>query len=99
MHKYFTGSPDPRGWKNQLHFEPGLMVSWSRRIPYALYYDAGFAKARIEPNFSLSLGNIYTQGGGGAVSYTHLRAHETVLDIVCRLLLEKKKRYELHARH
>eukprot|EP00657_Telonema_sp_P-1_P004013 TRINITY_DN19285_c0_g1_i1.p1 TRINITY_DN19285_c0_g1~~TRINITY_DN19285_c0_g1_i1.p1 ORF type:complete len:108 (-),score=68.56 TRINITY_DN19285_c0_g1_i1:106-429(-) len=28
----------------------------------------------------------------GAVSYTHLRAHETVLDIVCRLLLEKKKK-------
>ena len=28
---------------------------------------------------------------GGAVSYTHLRAHETVLDLVCRLLLEKKK--------
>ena len=26
------------------------------------------------------------------VSYTHLRAHETVLDLVCRLLLEKKKR-------
>ena len=25
------------------------------------------------------------------VSYTHLRAHETVLDIVYRLLLEKKK--------
>ena len=24
------------------------------------------------------------------VSSTHLRAHETVLDIVCRLLLEKK---------
>ena len=27
-----------------------------------------------------------------AVSYTHLRAHETVLDIVCRLLLEQKNR-------
>ena len=26
-----------------------------------------------------------------AVSYTHLRAHETVLDLVCRLLLEQKK--------
>ena len=26
----------------------------------------------------------------GSVSYTHLRAHETVLDLVCRLLLEKK---------
>ena len=30
-----------------------------------------------------------------AVSYTHLRAHETVLDLVCRLLLEKKKCYTL----
>ena len=29
------------------------------------------------------------------VSYTHLRAHETVLDLVCRLLLEKKK----HTQH
>src|SRR5665811_2557644 len=29
--------------------------------------------------------------GWGPVSYTHLRAHETVLDLVCRLLLEKKK--------
>ena len=28
--------------------------------------------------------------GVEAVSYTHLRAHETVLDLVCRLLLEKK---------
>ena len=28
----------------------------------------------------------------GAVSYTHLRAHETRHDLVCRLLLEKKKR-------
>jgi len=26
----------------------------------------------------------------GSVSYTHLRAHETVLDLVCRLLLENK---------
>ena len=26
----------------------------------------------------------------GPVSYTHLRAHETVLDLVCRLLLETK---------
>ena len=27
-----------------------------------------------------------------AVSYTHLRAHETPEHLVCRLLLEKKKR-------
>ena len=35
--------------------------------------------------------------GSGAVSYTHLRAHETVLDLVCRLLLEKKKQHTLCA--
>mgnify|MGYP003381562313 CR=1 FL=1 len=34
-----------------------------------------------------------------AVSYTHLRAHETVLDLVCRLLLEKKtQRIEMRQR-
>ena len=30
------------------------------------------------------------------VSYTHLRAHETVLDLVCRLLLDKKKNVFKH---
>ena len=29
--------------------------------------------------------------GAAAVSYTHLRAHETPEHLVCRLLLEKKK--------
>ena len=38
-----------------------------------------------------SLRFVYT-AGMYAVSYTHLRAHETVLDLVCRLLLEKKKK-------
>ena len=33
-----------------------------------------------------------------AVSYTHLRAHETVLDLVCRLLLEKKKKHNNNKR-
>src|SRR5665648_1175368 len=32
-----------------------------------------------------------TSVGLQAVSYTHLRAHETRHDLVCRLLLEKKK--------
>ena len=31
----------------------------------------------------------------GSVSYTHLRAHETDSYLVCRLLLEKKKRSSL----
>ena len=33
----------------------------------------------------------FRRHGYEPVSYTHLRAHETVLDLVCRLLLEKKK--------
>ena len=37
--------------------------------------------------------------GQDAVSYTHLRAHETVLDLVCRLLLEKKKKMRKKKKH
>ena len=42
---------------------------------YGLYYEKG----------------ILVKDHPISVSYTHLRAHETVLDLVCRLLLEKKK--------
>ena len=44
--------------------------------------------------FSADLDSLAGTGacirGIDPVSYTHLRAHETVLDLVCRLLLEKK---------
>ena len=36
---------------------------------------------------------------GSPVSYTHLRAHETVLDLVCRLLLETKHTHTTHNTH
>ena len=36
-----------------------------------------------------------TNGIITAVSYTHLRAHETGRNLVCRLLLEKKKKNEM----
>ena len=39
-----------------------------------------------------NLKNLQEEMSLYAVSYTHLRAHETVLDLVCRLLLEKKKK-------
>ena len=35
---------------------------------------------------------LAVMNGFEPVSYTHLRAHETVIDLVCRLLLEKKKK-------
>src|SRR5450756_1081934 len=34
---------------------------------------------------------VFDRWGAEAVSYTHLRAHETRHDLVCRLLLAKKK--------
>ena len=34
---------------------------------------------------------VFAMIGFVAVSYTHLRAHETVLELVCRLLLDKNK--------
>ena len=39
----------------------------------------------LDTTFGVTLGRT-------TVSYTHLRAHETVLDLVCRLLLEKKNK-------
>ena len=36
---------------------------------------------------------IIAETGAGPASYTHPRPHETVLDIVCRPLLEKKKQH------
>ena len=45
-------------------------------------------RSKIQAEVTGRLGE--SMGGVRAVSYTHLRAHETVLDIVCRLLLEKK---------
>ena len=44
--------------------------------------------------FTFDSSSLYSLGNSAyvtTVSYTHLRAHETVLDLVCRLLLEKKK--------
>src|SRR5678815_5195762 len=40
----------------------------------------------VQPGFEAERGD-----GADAVSYTHLRAHETPEHLVCRLLLEKKK--------
>ena len=40
--------------------------------------------------FPRSAGPISTKLGTRPVSYTHLRAHETSLHLVCRLLLEKR---------
>ena len=59
--------------------------------------ERSFAESGFLPNFQNLVFPIANQNMfNGAVSYTHLRAHETVLDLVCRLLLEKKKKKHTH---
>ena len=55
-------------------------------------WGSAYGVALILVNFGLAAGIVaYTARISlGSVSYTHLRAHETVLDLVCRLLLENK---------
>ena len=56
------------------------------------YCDATFGRGYVRALRFLSMPRQGPFAGGILpVSYTHLRAHETVLDLVCRLLLEKKK--------
>ena len=66
VHENISDSPEPEGWDNQLNFEPGIIISWQRRIPYAIERNFGTLNARIEPNVSISLGNIRTNVGAGA---------------------------------
>ena len=49
--------------------------------------DGKMGDVNVLDVLALEAGAIYIM----AVSYTHLRAHETVLDLVCSLLLDKKK--------
>lgn len=66
VHKRITKSDIPRGWDNQLDFEPGLIVSWRRRWPIWYATKLGSFRLRVEPDINLSLGNIYTYAGTGA---------------------------------
>ena len=60
--------------------------------------DKGFHDQPFWENHSRFADKLFLQGKITTVSYTHLRAHETVLDLVCRLLLEKKKKTNSNSR-
>ncbi len=71
------------------------MITSHRLTRGVLFVLAVVALAGCASTPNDSAAPIGPQEFGGAddlpVSYTHLRAHETVLDLVCRLLLAKKK--------
>ena len=62
-----------------------------KRQDYTEQMNVDTRSLPFENDFTVSNQNDFLVINIEAVSYTHLRAHETVLDLVCRLLLEKKK--------
>ena len=78
-------------YKNYLMDMDGVLVRGKTAIPGAQDFIDGLNERGIQ-YLVLTNNPMYTPR---AVSYTHLRAHETVLDLVCRLLLEKKKNKKL----
>lgn len=59
------GVQTPKGWDYQLHNEPGLMLSWERRWPFALDTKLGSTTLRTAPNIGATVGNIYTYATTG----------------------------------
>lgn len=70
IHKSISHSPRPEGWDNQLHTEPGLILSWERRWPVILAAEVGGWRLQGEPNLSVALGNVSTFAGlGGTLTF------------------------------
>ncbi len=70
IHTHITDSDTPRGWNNQLDFEPGVILSWQRRWPRGINGDwhldfRNDLRLNVEPNINISLGNVYTYAGTG----------------------------------
>ena len=69
-------------------FFSGVVPAWAPSLPDHRWLDSDqqyhFVKVHVLCNYNYAEAII-------AVSYTHLRAHETDSYLVCRLLLEKKQ--------
>ena len=84
-------------YKRQAYYMEGLVLAtaalaaiMSHRSGYWQWAGLALAILFIQPR-QVAWGITVLLGRNTVpVSYTHLRAHETVLDLVCRLLLEKK---------
>src|SRR5665213_4371704 len=74
-------------WTLSPHGNRGSIVGGNRTAAY-LTASSPSSRARSWRSFS----RISAITSPTPVSYTHLRAHETGRNLVCRLLLEKKKK-------
>src|SRR5450756_2714595 len=85
-------------WRVWAMFGVGLALIWlavKKEYEPNLLLPMGFGCLLANIPFSSAVGGGFLDilfEGGITVSYTHLRAHETRHDLVCRLLLEQKKK-------
>src|SRR5665648_825751 len=75
--------------RNKKLFEDHQRI-WENSHPYLAVSDIISDREQIKDQIIQEL--TKTSKTRKSVSYTHLRAHETRHDLVCRLLLEKKKK-------
>lgn len=68
VHKV-VDSPDPKGWDHQLKNEPGIVLTYERKIRRFLTLDTGVHGLEIDatPHAGLSLGNIFTHAEVGTM--------------------------------
>eukprot|EP00658_Telonema_sp_P-2_P068735 TRINITY_DN57702_c0_g1_i1.p1 TRINITY_DN57702_c0_g1~~TRINITY_DN57702_c0_g1_i1.p1 ORF type:complete len:110 (-),score=1.30 TRINITY_DN57702_c0_g1_i1:48-377(-) len=99
--KIQTGVPSTTWPSVTRHSARGAIRSSSatcRRLPIVL---SNRAMASRRPSWDTASTKVFSYDSPGgsdvSVSYTHLRAHETPEHLVCRLLLEKKKKH--HAQY
>jgi hypothetical protein len=65
---HVVGSPDPRGWGNQLENEPGAVLFYERKWRNLYEYTPFGLAADFTPHVGGALGNVFTYGAvGGAV--------------------------------
>ena len=66
-----------------------LKINTKNASSFGSYQNFKFKQVPVKKIYEIG---TLTIGNNTSVSYTHLRAHETGRNLVCRLLLEKKKK-------
>ncbi len=67
----WIGADEPRGWSNQLHNEPGIVLTYERRLPRNIdvQWFEDLLPFNIEadatPHMGFSLGNVFTHAAVG----------------------------------
>ncbi len=60
VHKNITDSPDPKGWRNQLKTEPGIILTYERKWRSLYQFSTLDIEVDATPAAGVNLGNIET---------------------------------------